>query len=361
MSSTEIGRRKFLQLAGTAAGAFAASGFLAACGPGSGGGNKGTLNINSFGGSFQSAVEKTVVKPFESKYGATVNVTTALSSDALTQLKASNKGTPALDVAYMDLAPIYQAISSGLLQKFDRSKLPALSDMYSLAVDKNGYWIAELVAMTGIAYNTDKIKTPPTSWQDLWNPEYSGHVAISDISGTCGYQFLVEAAKLNGGSETNIDPGFTALKKLKPHLASIYKTPDEAVQLLTSGEAWLGVAYSDRTSAAKASGAPIAFAQPKEGAIAVLSCMTIPAGTQRATLAHQLMNEQISTKVNQNFVTAVAEGPTNSKVKLSKSFLDANYVPYGVQTINSLINYDYSVIARQLSDWTTRFGTDISS
>jgi putative spermidine/putrescine transport system substrate-binding protein len=353
-----LGRRRFLQLAGAGVGLAAASGVLSACGTGGAGSN--SLQINSFGGAFQAAVNSTVVKPFQQKYNATVGVTTALSSAALTQLKGAPKGQPAFDVAYMDLAPIYQAESANLLQKFDKSKLPALSDMYPLAVDPNGYWIAELVAMTGIAYNTEKVTTPPTSWQDLWDPKYQGHVAISDISGTVGYQFLAEAAKLNGGSENNIDPGFAALKKLKPNIASIYKTPDQMVQLLTSGDAWLGPAYSDRTSAAKATGAPIGFVKPKEGAIAVLSCMCIPAGTQVADLAHNYVNEQISQSVNQKFVTAVAEGPTNSKVTLTDDFLSKNYVPYGLQTINSLVTFDYSVIAKQLSDWTSRWATDVA-
>ena len=361
-STTQMERRSFLQLVGIATSVTAVGGALAACGPASspsGGGNK-SLQINSFGGSFQSNVQKTVISPFQTKYGVTVDVTTALGSAALTRLKSSPKNKPAFDVAFMDLAPILQAKAAGLLQKIDPSKLSNLSNLYPLAVDKNGFWIAELVAMSGIAYNTEKVKTPPTSWQDLWDPKYAGHVAISDISGTIGYQFLVEAARLNGGSETNIDPGFAALKKLKPNIVSMYKTPAEAVQLLTSGEAWLGPAYSDRISAAKKEGAPVAFVQPKEGAIAVLSCMCIPNGTASLDPAHKFIDFMISTPINQSFVTANGEGPTNSKVVLSDNFLNENYVAYGKKVIDSLVALDYEEISRQIGGWTTRWASEIA-
>jgi Bacterial extracellular solute-binding protein len=32
--------------------------------------------------------------------------------------------------------------------------------------------------VTGLAYNTEIVKTPPTSWKDLWDPKYKGKIAI---------------------------------------------------------------------------------------------------------------------------------------------------------------------------------------
>lgn len=357
-----VNRRQFLQLSGLATGSLILGGGLAGCrsDSGSSGGTK-TLKINSFGGTFQEAVDQVVVSGFESEYGASVSITTAISTEALTQLKSSPKNNPALDVAYMDLAPIYQAKAAGLLQPMDKSKIPSLEDVYPVAVDPDGYWVAELVSMTGIAYNTDKIKTPPTSWKDLWDPQYKGRVAISDVAGTAGYQFLVEAARLNGGSETDIDPGFEALQELKPNLAAIYKTPDEMSRLLSSGEAWIGPWYADRLSSLKRDGAPVAFVTPEEGAIAVLSSMCIPKGTKQLDLAHDYIDYQLSAEVNKEFITTIAEGPTNSKVKLDDKFLDENYIPYGPEAINALVSLDSEAISKSLSDWITRWQSEIAN
>jgi putative spermidine/putrescine transport system substrate-binding protein len=356
-------RRGFLRLAGLSAGAVAAGGLIEGCSRSTSteaGGTK-TLKINSFGGTFQDAIEKVVVPGFEDKYDASVGVTTAISTAALSQLKAAPEGKPPLDVVYMDLAPIYQAKAAGLLQPMAKDKIPSLKELYPLAVDDEGYWVAELVSMTGIAYNTDKVKQPPTSWKDLWDSRYRGKVAISDVSGTAGYQFIAEAARLNGGSEKDIDPGFAALKRLKPNLASIYTTPDEMSRLLSSGEAWMGPWYGDRLSSLKRQGAPVAFATPKEGAIAILSSMCIPKGTSQLDLAHNYIDFQISAKVNKEFITTIAEGPTNSKVKLDKKFLDDNYVPYGTKAIEKLVSLDNEVIAKSLAGWVTRWQSEIAN
>jgi putative spermidine/putrescine transport system substrate-binding protein len=339
------------------------SGVLAACaraertGTGSGSGNA-TLRINSFGGSFEKAIREAVVAPFEKDFNAKVSVTTALSSDALTKLKTS-KGNPVLDVAYMDPAVIYSAKREGLLQRMDMAKIPNSKELHALAVDPDGYWIAELIAMTGIAYNTDKVKNPPTSWQDLWSPEYKGKVAISDVAGTAGYQFLVQAAKLNGGNEHNIDPGFEAIKRLRPNIVAYYKAPDEMSKLLSSGEAWLGPWYNDRMNALKAAGAPVGFVQPKEGAIAVVSAMCLPAGTKQADLAMKFINHQVSAKINGAFCTTMKESPTNKNVTLPSS-LDNAIILRADADVAKLIQPDNETISAQLADWISRWQQDIA-
>lgn len=351
-------RRKILSLAGLSA---ASIPLLTACRPGDQGRAQGrtSLQINSFGGTFQEAIEEAVVTPFEKHNDLSVNVTTAISTDALARLKSSSKDNPAFDVAYMDLAVIYQAIAAGLVQKLDSVKIPTLSDVYPLAVDKDGYWVAELVSMTGIAYNTEKVDTPPTSWNDLWDADLKDKVAISDVAGTAGYQFLVQTAALNGGSEGEIDPGFDAIKKLRPNILSYYKTPDEMSKLLSSGEAAMGPWYADRTSALKNSGAPVDFVVPKEGAVAVLSAMCIPAGTQMVDEAHKYIDFQLSAEANSEFVKAIAEGPTNRTVKLDDKYVKDNYVPFGEKAIEGLIEQDSQVIAENLPGWIDRWNSEV--
>jgi putative spermidine/putrescine transport system substrate-binding protein len=360
-----LGRRRFLKLGGFAVAAAASAAALPACaGPGlSGSGSSNTLNINSFGGTFQDAIQRQVATPFEAARsgGLSVALTTAISSEALTQLKGANGGVPPFDVAYMDLAVLYQAKAAGLLQPIDRTKVPSISELYPLAVDENGYWVAELASMTGIAYNTEQVTTPPTSWAQLWDPAYAGKVAISNVSGTAGYQFLAMAARLNGGDESRIDPGFAAVSRLKPNIASIYNTPDEMSKLLSGGEAWLGPWYADRTSALKKSGAPVAFVQPSEGAIAVLSAMCIPKGTTKLDDAHSWIDFQISAKINAAFVQAIAEGPTNRTVQLDQSYRDNNYLPYGEDEISSLVALDNGVISASLADWVSRWQQEIAN
>jgi putative spermidine/putrescine transport system substrate-binding protein len=77
----------------------------------------------------------------------------------------------------------------------------------------------------GLTYNPEKIKTPPTSWRDLWKPEFKGRVGITTLNSTLGTGWLVEVAKMYGGSESNVEPGFKAINELKPNLAAVAANP----------------------------------------------------------------------------------------------------------------------------------------
>lgn len=333
------------------------TGCRAATGDDAAGSNSGSLSVNSFGGVWQEGLEKTVVTPFESESGTKVGLTTALGSEALTLIRGDSA---VFDVAYMDLAIVEQAKEAGLLQTIDLGKVPNAGDLYPLAVDEENYWLAYITSMSGIAYNTDQVTEAPTSWEDLWDDKYAGHVAISNVAGTVGYQFLVQAAKMNGGDETNIDPGFEAIERLMPNVVSIYNTPDEMSRLLTSGEAWIGPWYADRTGALKASGAPVAFVEPEEGAIAVISTMVIPKDAVNVEGAHEYINFQLAADVNSEFVQATGLGPVNAQSELPQSYLDENYVPYGEEQVDKLQAFDSAAISKNLSAWIDRWNTEIA-
>ena len=171
-----------------------------------------------------------------------------------------------LDVAYMDSQIVKQAKAEGLLQPLEPAKVAHWNDVYDVSRDKDAHWVSMMFAGTMITYNTKLVKEPPTSWADLWKPEFKGKLAIPDISGTSGQQFLMAAARLNGGSIENIDPGFEAIKKLKPNVQMMYTQPDQLIPLFERGDIAVAVWYTDRTGAAAAKGVPVAAAYPKEGA-----------------------------------------------------------------------------------------------
>ena len=52
--------------------------------------------------------------------------------------------------------------------------------------DQNGAWTAVRISNMIIAYNKDKVKNPPKSWQDLTDPKWKGKIAMPNpmLSGT---------------------------------------------------------------------------------------------------------------------------------------------------------------------------------
>jgi spermidine/putrescine-binding protein len=103
-----------------------------------------------------------------------------------------------------------------------------------------------MTGATVIVYDTTQIKTPLTSWTDLYKPEYAGKLAIGDISGTSGLQFLLALNRMKGGSLTNVDPGFEAIKPLAKNSVTLYTQADQIVSLFERKEIAVAVWYPDR-------------------------------------------------------------------------------------------------------------------
>jgi len=215
--------------------------------------------VATFGGTFVDNSKKCHATAFEKATGASVKYVLGSSVQTMAKLRAAGARAE-LDVAYMDSQIVKQAKAEGLLQALEPAKIAHWGDLYEASRDKDAYWVSMMFAGTIITYNTNLVKTPPTSWADLWKPEWKGKLAIPDISGTSGQQFLMAAARLNGGSVENIDPGFEAIKKLKPNVQMMYTQPDQIIPLFERGDIALAVWYTDRTGAAALKAVPVAAA-----------------------------------------------------------------------------------------------------
>ena len=75
----------------------------------------------------------------------------------------------------------------------------------------------------------------PMAPADLWAPGLRNKIAIGDITATSGQHFLIAAARLNGGSVENIDPGFRAIRELRPSVVTLYTQADRRRFLVRPG------------------------------------------------------------------------------------------------------------------------------
>jgi spermidine/putrescine-binding protein len=214
-----------------------------------------------------------------------------------------------------------------------------------------------MFAGTIITYNTNLVKTPPTSWGDLWKPEWKGKLAIPDISGTSGQQFLMAAARLNGGSVENIEPGFEAIKKLKPNIQMMYTQPDQIIPLFERGDIALAVWYTDRTGAAALKGVPVAAAYPTEGAIGIVPTVSVPKASAKRDLAQRYIAVLLSPEGQLCFGQSQFAGPTNRKVQLPPDL--AKLVPYG-PLVQRMFFPDTDLVARKFPEWSERWGREIA-
>lgn len=314
------------------------------------------LVVATFGGTFVDNSKKCHATAFEKATGATVKYVLGSSVQTMAKLRAAGARSE-LDVAYMDSQIVKQAKAEGLLQPLESGKIEHWNDLYEASRDKDSYWVSMMFAGTIITYNTNLVKTPPTSWADLWKPEWKGKLAIPDISGTSGQQFLMAAARLHGGSVENIDPGFEAIKKLKPNIQMMYTQPDQIIPLFERGDIALAVWYTDRTGAAALKGVPVAAAYPKEGGIGIVPTVSVPKASPKRDLAQKYIATLLSPEGQVCFAQSQFAGPNNKAVKLPADL--AKLVPYG-ENVQRMFFPDTDFVARKFPEWSERWGREIA-
>ncbi len=314
------------------------------------------LVVATFGGTFVDNSKKCHAAAFEKATGSTVKYVLGSSVQTAAKLRAAGARAE-FDVAYMDSQIVKQMKAEGLLQPLEPAKIAHWNDVYDVSKDKDAHWVSLMFAGTMITYNTKLVKEPPASWADLWKPEFKGKVAIPDISGTSGQQFLMAAARLNGGSVENIDPGFEAIKRLKPNVQMMYTQPDQLIPLFERGDIAVAVWYTDRTGAAAAKGVPVAASYPKEGAIGIVPTVSVPKASQKRELAQKYIATLLSPEGQLCFAQSQFAGPTNKTVKLPADL--AKLVPYG-EIVQRMYFPDTDFVAKKFPEWSERWGREIA-
>jgi putative spermidine/putrescine transport system substrate-binding protein len=309
-----------------------------------------TLTVGSYGGVFDEAVNQYVVEKFQTETGAKVVLDPSYS---YVKLAADNKA-PNVDLVFLDDARVIQGGEAGLLTKLEPAKISEWANVYPQFIDSNNYGIAWAIGSYGIVYNKDKITTPPTSWNDLWKPEYKGKVAVNDIpSANATSQLLVAMARANGGDEKNIDSAFDKFKQLAPNLLAIANSTAQMTDLLTRDEVWIAPWWDGRALALGAKKANIGFVRPSEGAYATIIEATIPTNAKNQDMSNKFINMLLTTEAQTGFAKVMFYGPTNKNTKLPAEYADK--VVYGEAVVSKIKNVDWKYIATVRNDWVNKW------
>ncbi|MDI6870582.1 MAG: ABC transporter substrate-binding protein [Bacillota bacterium] len=316
---------------------------------------KEILVVTVPGGSFEIGWKKNVIEPFEKQYNCEVVIDRSLTMQTLAKLRAQ-KDNPQVDVVGMDEVAATQAAAEGLLEKLDPAKIPNLKNIHPFFKVDNPYYVKYLYVSQVIAYNTDYIKTPPTSYEILWDPKYKGRVAIPDINTSHGIYLLLIAAKMNGGGPKNIDPGFEKIKSLIPNIYTYWTSHDHLAKLFAQGDIWLATWSSDRAQSLAETGAPIAWVMPKEGSHSIESTMAIAKGSPHKDLAEKYINFSLSKAAQLGNARDIHLGPT---IKVDVPADLAKELPVSEKQMSLLIRPDWVYINTVRPEWVDRWNREI--
>ncbi|MCA0422682.1 MAG: ABC transporter substrate-binding protein [Proteobacteria bacterium] len=314
------------------------------------------LVVGSFGGSFADNVKACHVAAFEKATGAKVSLKLGNSSQFAAAIRAT-AGKPDMDVVFIDNSLASQTHGEKLNEAIDPKKLKSAADVIPTAWGKDNAYVVAMVSATALVYNPKLVKSPPTSWLDLFDPAYAGKYSIGDISGTSGLHFLLALNKIKGGTLENIDPGIEAIKPLAKGSQTLYTQADQLLALFERNEIAIAPWYPDRAGVAIDKGLSLAVAYPKEGAVGILPAIMIPKGTAQAELAHKFVDQVLSAEGQGCFSERAYIGAVNTKVKLSEKV--AKLVPNGA-TLSKAWFIDPAIIAANVANWTRRWQREVA-
>src|SRR5258708_11778344 len=184
-------------------------------------------------------IPQDIIDCFQLVYGVTINRDEFSSAEE--QFAKLSKGNTGYDVAHVTDNVIPPYVRLGTLEKLDKSRLPIMADFnpvyLNLSFDPgNTYSIPYEAGTSSIAVNTDKVKTLPKSWADLWNPDFKGRmVSIDDSRAVIGTALLTLGFDVNTTDQQQLAQAETTLKLLMPNI-KVFDSDSPKTELL-NGEA----------------------------------------------------------------------------------------------------------------------------
>ncbi len=192
-----------------------------------------------------------IVKEFSQKYpdikvdfwrGSSEDVT----AKALTEFRANTFLVDVLETTDVNVA---QLLSAGVLGQY---KSPEQKAYPASAIDPDGYYTADRVNLTVIAYNTSLVKKEdaPKKLEDLLDPKWAGGKIAIEAS---DFPLMAYTAKVWGDAKAN--DFWTKLAAQKPRVVVGHT---ELVNFLTAGEFTVSpTVYAHRIESQKAKKAPV--------------------------------------------------------------------------------------------------------
>lgn len=301
-------------------------------------------------------IDESILEDFTKETGIKVVYDVFDSNEILeTKMLAGGSG---YDVVVPTADFLQRQIQAGVFEKLDKSKLPNISNMWSMITDRtaafgdvNDYGIDYMWGTTGIGYNVDKVAEilgpdVKPDWNVVFDPEVSAKFKDCGIYVLDAPTELIPAALNYLGLDPNtsnledLSKATDLLKSIRPNIRKFHSS--EYINALANGDICLAVGWSgdvlqarDRAAEADA-GVNVDYSIPAGGALMWFDMMAIPKDAPHMEEAYAFMNyimkPEVAAKAS-NYVF-YANGNKASQEFIDKEVLDdpAIYPPESTMT-----------------------------
>ena len=271
------------------------------------------ITVVNFGGANANAQKKAFYEPIEKNGVKVVPVEYNGEQAKIKAMVETKKVT--WDVVEVESPDVARGCDEGLFEKLDYAKIAPKGDFLPAAVTECGVGI--FVWSTVMAYNGDKLKSPPTTWADFWDTKkFPGKRGMRK-----GARYNVEFALMAEGvkpadvykvlsTKEGADRAFKKLTELKPSI-QWWEAGAQPPQFLVAGDVVMATAFNGRIDAAQREGKNLKISWT--GGIYDLDYWVIPKGAPNKDLSMKYITLAASADAQAEYAKNISYGPTNNK------------------------------------------------
>lgn len=337
-----VDRRQWLAGAGALAAGAAAPALLA--GPAQA--QSGQIVVSNWGGDWNDRTVKLMEAPLVESKGIRIVRDLGLEPERKAKLLAERKlprGT--VDIAHLNDSDAFEMNSHDVAEQLDFAKIPNAKDIVPAL--RKPYAVPWLYSGVVIIYNKDKVKEPPQSYKDVWDPKFAGRVGLTN---QLYFNYMMIASLVDSGNLTSVEKGREKLVELRSKVQPrIYATHQQMQAALASGEVDIVLNYKARGLQWAKDGLPLAIAYPKEGAVSITFGAIMPKRAPNKEAGYHYLNSMLDPKAMADLAAASFYAPANGAAQLDPQL--RALIDFSEAERAQLKFPDYAYVAKSTAEW----------
>ncbi len=243
-----------------------------------------------------------LLKSFSNQTGIKVVVDIYDSNEImLAKLQASRGGSYSL--IYPSDYMIEKMVNKGLLKKLNHKRLIGLDNLFPQFQNpsydpNNSYSVPMGWGTAGFIYNSEKLETPPTDWDYLWQNQkkLSKRITlVNDAREVIGGVLKMLGYSYNSQNEKEIEEAYEKLQILQPDIAAF--STDAWRNQIMSGDLVLAMCYSSDAFAITRENPKLKYVTPKSGSSLWTDGIAIPITTSNIDGAYEWINFMLKPEI----------------------------------------------------------------
>lgn len=315
------------------------------------------LYVNTWGGLWEEVARDVWFKPFTEETGIEIRTVSPVSFAKLAA--QARTGTYEFDVTTLGVAELGRAYAAKIIEPAEGSALDR-SSLWDGALTMNG--VKSHAFSNAIVYRKDHFPSGgPQNWRDFWDVQkFPGSRSLQRYAArTMAFALLADGVAPEKLFPYDLDRGFAALDRLKPHLRVLWTQGPQSAQLVRDGEVEMIGMWTGQAGKLVEANVPIEIVWNQ--ALLDQAFWVVAKGTPRAENAWRFIQSAVQPERLAEFCIRDKNGPLNPKAFDFINPEQAKLMPTYPANFKQAIVLDPEKIAPQLDELNPRFDRWISS